>query len=179
MRTELPPLSSPVARAILTRTAHDQLLHATTALLLYVGLRPTEAFALKVSDYTSGTEPTLMVTEGRWERREIRIAPSAAAALDTYLAGEDTSPEEPLLLGMRSNFLHGLLRDAADEARVNAGVHDLRRAAVAAAMEGGHSAQEIGAYFGMSTPPGRKDLVPLRDGWGAGVAGTLEAAFTE
>lgn len=177
---ERPILSVSTARAALDATKHDVLLHAGTSLMLLAGLRPTEVTGLLVRDWEPGEDPKVTVgTERR--QRTIRVAPSAAAAVDGYLAGQAVDPDEPLLLGLRPagvpDVLHRVFRDAARAAYLDVGVHDLRRAAVAAALEDGASMRHVEAYFGLSKTEARTDLAPLRDGYDVGIVAALEAAF--
>lgn len=176
MRTIDHPLPTRLdARRVLAETSRDHLLHTSVTLLLYTGIRMAEAAALTVGDYTPGAR-TLAVGPLRYPRT-ITIAPTTAAALDAELAGEEAAIGEQLLLGMRREWLYPLLRDAADRAGVTARMHDLRRAAMAAVIEGGHSPTEVGAYFGVGTSTPGDVLTGLRAGWDARIADTLEAAF--
>lgn len=173
-----PVLSTPDARALLTHTrdSDDPLLHAAASLLLLAGLRPREVEELHVADYTPGAEPQLS-TGSPGSPRRIRLAPSAAGALDLYLAGQDTEPEEPLLMGLQPVFLVQLVRRAAEAAGVSVGAPGLRQAAIAAALEDGTPVPHIQAYFGLGKTPGRRELVPVPEGYDAGIAAVLEATF--
>lgn len=168
-----PVLSTDEARALLAETRPDPLLEAAVALMLFVGARPMEAIAASVADFTPGAESQL-----RLGRRRIRIAPSAARALEGYLPTQDAAPEEPLLLGLQEvGTLPRLLRAAAGRAGVEAGMHSLRRAAIGAALDDGAPPLHLEAYFGIDKALDRKALLPLRDGYDAAMARTLEAAF--
>ncbi|OLZ72588.1 hypothetical protein AVW11_04130 [Streptomyces amritsarensis] len=167
-----PILAQPDARALLAATRVDPLLHAAVSVMLMAGLRPTEAARLTVADYAPGDEPRLRVVGGR----HIQIARSAAVAMDAYLASQEAEPGEPLLLGLQEN-LPQLVRRAAEQVGVQAGVHSLRRAAIAAALEDNPPHSHIEAYFGINKALDRKALTPLPEGYDAGMAATLEAAF--
>lgn len=168
-----PLLSTADARAVLAQTRDDDLLRAVVSLMLLVGLRPGEVEALRVRDYAS---ETLHVGTER-HPRTIRLASSAAAALDVYLATQATGPEDFLLSEARTTRLVQLARGAAAAAGVEAGVHDLRRAAVAVVFEGGAPVQHVEAYFGMGDQRGRRDLVPVRAGYDVSIAALLERTF--
>lgn len=168
-----PALSTDEARVLLAETRKDPLLYAATSLMLLVSARRMEVIAASVGDFTPGVEPRL-----RLDRRDIRIATSAARAVEGYLATQDAAPDEPLLLGLQEvGALPRLLRAAAGRAGVDARVHSLRRAAIGAALEDGAPPSHIEAYFGISKALDRKALVPLREGYDAAMARTLEAAF--
>lgn len=173
-----PILPTADARALLagTRDSDDQLLHAAVSLLLLAGLRPGEAEELRVRDYTPGVAPQLRVG-GAARHRQIRLAPSAAGALDLYLAGQDAEPEEFLLAGLQRVLLVQLVRRAAKHIDVEAGVADLRQTAIAAALEDGAPVHHVRTYFGVPKAPGRKDLLVVPGGYDAGIAAALEAAF--
>jgi integrase len=173
-----PIISATDARALLTVTRGDRLFHAGVSLLLYAGLRRSEVSALLISDYMPGAEPRLRVGAGSGMAvRTIRIARSAAAALDAYLAGEDTAPDEPLLMGLQRRDWGRHVRHVAEETGVRITVHDLRRAAIAAALAGGASALHLEVYFGLSKLPGRRDLLPVSERYDAAIAEALERAF--
>lgn len=164
------------ARRILAECGRDVVLHTAVTVLMYTGIRVGELTALTIHDYDPATR-TLAVGTLRHPRR-IAIAPSAAAALDAYLGGEETSSEEPLIMGLRKEWMYPLLREAAQRAGVEAGVHDLRRAAMTAVIETGCPAREIQEYFGVSAALSSTDLAPLREGWDRDVADVLERAFS-
>lgn len=178
-----PMLSASTARAALAATEDDLLLHAASSLLLLAGLRSGEATTLVVEDWQPGDDPRLAVRGLRTAPdRTIRVAPTAAAAVDAYLAGQDAEPGEPLLLGLRpggrGQFLPALFRDAMLRAGLEVSVHDLRRAAVAEVVADGTPVGHVEAYFGISkADEGRKDPAPLRDGYDRGIAAVLEQAF--
>lgn len=173
---ERPILPVATARVALEATKHDVLLHAGASLMLLAGLRPTEVTGLLVRDWEPGEDPGLTVRE-----RTIRVAPSAAATVSRYLAGQDAEPDEPLLLGLKidgaPHVLHRVFRDAMRAAYLDVGVHDLRRAAVAVVLDDGTPMQHVEAYFGLSKTEARTDLAPLREGYDVGIAAALEAAF--
>lgn len=163
--------------ALRNATEQDPLLHATTTLLIYTGARPTEAAELLVRDYTPGAEPALRLGASSGSGlRTIRIARTAATALDSYLAGQNTDSDEPLLLGIQNGqcirMLHRL--SAGRELRV----HDLRRAAIAAALADGTPTRFVNAYFGMSKAADANALVSLPDGYDTGIADVLDATYT-
>src|SRR2546430_10935980 len=179
-----PPGAPSVARAAIEATKDDALLHAAASLLLLAGLRSGEAGTVRVRDWAPGADPKLPVRGLRADPgvRTIRVAATAAAAVDAYLAGEEAEPDEPLLLGLKPAgiplFLPKLFRDAMRSAGLDVTVHDLRRAAVAAVAEVGTPMTQIEAYFGISkTDAGRKDLVPVREDYDRGIAAALERAF--
>lgn len=165
------------ARAVLATARQDVLVHAGVALLLLAGLRPSEVEALRVRDYERGDGGPRLRTGTDRHPRAIRIAPSAGAAVDAYLAAQDTDPEDFLLPELRTTRLVQLVRGTAEAAGVSAGVHDLRRAAVAVVLEDGAPVAHVEGYFGMGKAPVRTDLVPVRSGYDAGIAGVLERTF--
>lgn len=170
-----PILSGADGRAVLAATRHDPLVHASTALMLLAGLRPGEVSDLQVRDYEAGEQ---RLTVGGVRRpRTIRIAPSAADAVDTYLEGQDTTPDEPLLVGLQGVKVVTLFSAAMRRAGLDARVHDLRRAAMAAVLQDGAPVQHLEAYFGIAKSAARKDLTPVRDGYDEGIATVLEAEF--
>ncbi|MFF8784876.1 hypothetical protein [Streptomyces sp. NPDC015125] len=176
-RARRPLPTTALARAALTAVSGDVELHAAATLMLLVGLRPGEVQRLRILDWTPGVEPRLTIRSDRRERT-IRIAPSAASALDEHLEGENAELGEPLLLGLEYHwFVHRLFRDAMQQAGLDVDVLDLRRAAMAAVLEDGTPMQHIEAYFGIAKSPGRKDLVPVREGYDEGIAAVLEAEF--
>ncbi|KIF07516.1 hypothetical protein PL81_01515 [Streptomyces sp. RSD-27] len=168
-----PILSAVEARLFLAATREDPLLYTAAALMLLVGARGGEVTALTIADYEPGTESRLLL-----EGRRIRIAPTAARAVDAYLAKQEAAPEEPLLPGLqKTGVLPRLLRRAADRASVEMRMYDLRRAAVAAAWEDGAPSAHIHAYFGVGKALASNAQVPLPEGYDAAMARTLEAAF--
>lgn len=179
--TRAPILDRPIPTAaeltaLRAAAEHDPLMHATITLLVYTGARPTEAAELLVRDYTPGAKPTLRVgASSRSGLRTIRIARTAAAALDSYLAGQTTNADEPLLLGIQNGqcirMLHRL--SAGRELRV----HDLRRAAISAALAGGTPIRFVTAYFGMSKGADANALVGLPDGYDTEIAAALDATY--
>lgn len=164
------------ARRILAECGRDVVLHTAATVLMYTGIRVGELTALKIHDYDP-TARTLAVGTLR-HPRTITIARSAAAALDAYLEGGETAAEEPLIMGLPRKWMYPLLQEAAQRAGVEAGVHDLRRAAMAAAVDADRSIREVQAYFGVSAALITEDLVPLRDGWDREVAEALERALS-
>ncbi|WP_329167129.1 site-specific integrase (plasmid) [Streptomyces sp. NBC_01717] len=170
-------LSIEVAREALAATADDVLLQAGTRLMLVAGLRRGEVQALQVRDWQPGEDPRLTIRDGCCERT-IRIAPSAAVLLDGYRAGQTADADEPLLLGLeREGALPRLFGNAMRRAGLKVGVHDLRHAAIAAALEDGTPMSHIEAYFGLEKAETRKDLMPVREGYDRGIAAALEASF--
>jgi integrase len=171
-----PILSGADGRAVLAATRDDPLVHASTALMLLAGLRPGEVSDLQVRDYEAGEQR--LTVGGARRPRTIRIAPSAADAVDTYLEGQDAAPGEPLLLaGLQGVKVVTLFSAAMRRAGVDARVHDLRRAAMAAVLEDGAPVQHLEAYFGITKSTARKDLTPVREGYDEGIAALLEAEF--
>ncbi|MFJ2110660.1 tyrosine-type recombinase/integrase [Streptomyces sp. NPDC087850] len=181
LRTKPPvaprPIPSPTdVRALLAATRDDRLLYAGVSLLAFTGLRRGEVGELNVADYEP-TVPRLRVTGS--SPRTIRIAPSAATALDAYLADQVASPDEPLLLGLQQTATIGrLVSRATETAGVSLGIHDLRRAAMAAVLDDGTPVSHVEAYFGLSRTLGRKDLTPISDGYDVGIAAALETTFS-
>jgi integrase len=168
-----PILSASEAQALVAETREDPLLYGAAVLMLLAGARPLEVTEAKVADYQPGSWSRLLLG-----RRGVCIAPTAARALDAYLATQDAGPEEPLLLGLQTvGVLPRLLRRAAKRAGVEVGIHMLRRAAIAAAWEDGAPPSHIEAYFGISKALDAKALVALPKGYDAAMARTLEAAF--
>jgi integrase len=74
------------ARAVFSQARADALAHAGVGLLLLAGLRPAEVEALRAADYIAGADGPRLRTGAFRHPRTIRIAPSAAAALEVYLA---------------------------------------------------------------------------------------------
>jgi integrase len=144
--------------------------------MLLAGLRPSEIRHALVEDWVGGDDPKLTV-RGRVGGRTIRVAPTAARAVDTYLAGEDAKPDEPLLVGLDAERqLARAVRRTTQWTGLDVGVHDLRRAAIAAVLEDGTPCAHIEAYFGLSRPEGRR-VVPVREGYDRGITAMLEATF--
>lgn len=180
--TRAPILDRPIPTAaeltaLRNAAEHDPLLHATITLLIYTGARTTEAAELLVRDYAPGAEPALRLgASSRSGLRTIRIARTATTALDSYLAGQNTDSDEPLLLGIQNGQCIRMLH------RLSAGrelwAHDLRRAAIAAALADGTPTRFVNAYFGMSKSTDVNSLVGLPDGYDTGIADALDAAFT-
>ncbi|WP_329143375.1 tyrosine-type recombinase/integrase [Streptomyces sp. NBC_01456] len=170
-----PILSGAEGRAVLAATRDDPLVHASAALMLLAGLRPQEVSELQVRDYVLG-ERRLHVGSVR-RPRIIRIAPSAAAAVDAYLEGQDADPGEPLLVGLQGVKVVTLFSAAMRAAGLDVRAHDLRRSAMAAVLEDGAPVQHLEAYFGITKSASRKDLVPVREGYDEGIAAVLEAEF--
>ncbi|MFG2412255.1 hypothetical protein [Streptomyces goshikiensis] len=169
------PLSIPVARAVLPSVEHDPMLHAGVALMLLVGLRPGEVSRLTVADYEPGPEPHITVDGDR----RIRIAPSAAAALDAYLGDQETEPDEPLLPGFdqqHGNMMRRVFTEKTMQARLHVSMHDLRQVAMRAALEDGAPVAHIEAYFG-TDKIGHLRTDDLTPGFDAAMARTLEVAF--
>lgn len=175
-------LPRPVPSVVDTRSAlaacrSDPTLYAGAALMLFAGVRTGEVRRLLVRDWLPGDDPQLMI-RSRVAERTIRLAPSAANALNDYLIGEDTEPGEPLLLGLnRQGWLENVFNNAARAASLDIRVHDLRRAAIAAVLEDGTPMAHIEAYFGVSKGLDRKTLVEVREGYDKGIAAALESAF--
>lgn len=144
--------------------ATDARTRATLGLLLLAGLRVCEVQQLHVADYIP---PRLRVGDRR--PRTIAVAPSCAGALEALPLHDG-----PLLLPEASTTrLVTLVRAGARQAGVEAGVHDLRHAAIAAAIDDGTPIAQVQAYFGIT----RGIPAGLRQGWDRGVAAGLEAAF--
>jgi integrase len=172
-----PILDEDVARAVLAATRGDALLHAGTSLMLLAGLRPSEVRHVLVPDWAPGADPQLTIREGI-AARSIRIAPSAASALGGYLAGEDAEPDEPLLTGLEvQGRLERAFRTAMRRAGLTAGIHDLRRTAVAAVREDGTPPAHTRAYFGFRETWDQPDEVAPREGYDRGIAAMLESSF--
>lgn len=168
-------LSIPVARAVLPSVQHDPMLHAGTALMLLVGLRPGEVSRLTVADYEPGPEARLTVDGDH----RICIAPSAAASLDAYLASQDTEPDEPLLFGFdrrHGDMMRQVFTRETKKARLHVSMHDLRQVAMMAALEDGAPVAHIDAYFRVDKSH-RWTTEDLADGYDAAMARTLEAAL--
>jgi integrase len=168
-------------RDAVAATRGDVLLHVGASLMLLAGLRASEVAGLLVQDWQSGDDPKLTVDRTR-QGRTIRVAPSADALIGAYLAGEDAELDEPLLLGLKVQGVKHMLPNLFQEVMKRGGwhvdVHDLRHAAVAAVLETGAPMRHVEAYFGISkTDLGRKDLVPIREGYDREIAAVLEEAF--
>ncbi|MFE2164905.1 hypothetical protein ACFXB3_07495 [Streptomyces sp. NPDC059447] len=173
-----PALSVPDAQQLLAETREDPLLHAAASLMLFAGARPTEVNEAKVTDYAPGAAARIWLGR-RWEGlRQICIAPSAVHAIDAYLATQDADTEEPLFLGVQqAHTLSNLIRGAAVRAGVDAGVHSLRQAAIAAALYDGTPVSHIEAYFGVGKWVDPVQPAGLPEGYDVAMARTLETAF--
>ncbi|MFE2850538.1 hypothetical protein ACFXJO_05320 [Streptomyces lavendulae] len=173
-----PTLSVQDAHLLLNETRDDPLLFAAASLMLFAGARPSEVGEVKVFDYEPGAAARIWLGR-RWEGlRQISIAPSAARAIDSYLAAQDAAADEPLFLGLQgADMLPKHVRWAATRAGVDAGVHSLRQAAIAAALYDGAPVAHIEAYFGIGkwVDPDQPAGVP--EGYDVAMARTLEAAF--
>ncbi|MFK0045549.1 hypothetical protein ACIQU4_15750 [Streptomyces sp. NPDC090741] len=173
-----PALSVDEARVLRAETCRDLLLYAATSLMLLGGARPREVGEAVVSDYESGGAARIWLGRRWGGLRQVCIAPSAARAIDAYLTTQDADPDEPLFLGLQeTSTLHDLVRWAAVRAGVDAGVHSLRQAAIAAALYDGAPVSHIEAYFGIGkwVDPVRPAGVP--EGYDVAMARTLEAVF--
>lgn len=172
-----PALSIDEACALLAETRQDPLLYAAVSLMLLAGARPREVADATVADYEP--EAARIWLGRRWGGlRQIRIAPSASRTINAYLAAQDTDPEEPLLLGIQgTSTLHNLLRRTTVRAGVDAGVHSLRQAAIAAALYDGAPVSHIEAYFGIGKFVDPVQPAGVSEGYDAAMARTLEAAF--
>lgn len=178
--TEQKPLFSVAAmRAALDATRGDQLLYAGTSLLLLAGLRRDEATGVLVGDWSPGTDPQVTI-RGRQERT-IRVATTAAAAVDACLEGVESEAEEPLLLGLKTAGnpyqISRLFRARMRECGLNLHIYDLRRAAIAAVVRHGTPLAHINAYFGLLKVATSNQLVPVPEGYDRDIASLLEAAF--
>ncbi|MEU2510581.1 hypothetical protein [Streptomyces syringium] len=164
------------ARAILARARDEEEpeVYAGVSLLLLAGLRPREVEELRVGSYRPVTR---QLDAAALRPRTIRIAPSAAAAVDAYLATQVIDPEDYLLPGMRSTRLVQLVRRVAAAAGVEAGVHELRRVAVGAVLDDGTPVHHVELYFGMTKTSVRNGLTVVREGYDVGIADVLEATF--
>lgn len=175
-----PLLRVSVARAALDATRNDQLLYAGTALLLLAGLRRAEVTDLLVGDWSSGADPQVTI-RGRSQARTIRVATTAATAMDACLAAQKAELDEPLLLGLKTGahpyLFSRLFQERMREAGINVSMHDLRRSAMAAVVEEGTPAAHIEAYFGLSKTVSGKQLVATPEGFDQGITTLLEATF--
>lgn len=172
-----PPVLSPAdARAVLAATRGDAELHAGVALLLLAGLRRGEVEQLRVADWHP-CPGRLRVAGSKLGSRTIRIAPSAARAVDAYLVGEVTDPEDFLLPRLRAALLFRLVRSEARDAEAELGAHDLRMAAIAATADAGLPSEHAQAYFGISPAVARRALVPMPADYDVAAASALEATF--
>jgi hypothetical protein len=109
--------------------------------------------------------------------RSVRIAQSAAAAVDALLASRPVGAEGFLLSRLSGTRLVLTVRAASRDAGVEAGVHDLRRAAAGAVLGAELPVPWVQRYFGMFTPPELHDLLLVPDDYDVRVAAVLEAAF--
>jgi integrase len=156
-----PVLPAAEARAVLAAARGDVEVYAAVALLLLAGLRPQELERLRVVDYTPGEVARLRVGGmrlGRW----VRVARSAAAAVDALLAASPVGAEGFLLSRLSGTRLVQAVRAAGREAGVDAGVHDLRKAAAGAALAAGLPTVWVQRYFGMFTAPEMHDWYRCR-----------------
>lgn len=174
--TDRTPLTRSQAHAIYTQAADDPSAHALVALMLLAGLRPHEVETLRVADWP-GDSLRLRVGTPR-HPRSIVVSPTVAAAITAALEGEVTDPEDFLLPAARTTRLVSLVRAVARQAGIEAGVHDLRHAAIRAAFEAQLPPAWICAYFGTTDHDAAHRLAALPNGWGGAVAGALEEAFT-
>ncbi|MEU6379509.1 hypothetical protein [Streptomyces sp. NPDC046909] len=174
-----PFLSVAAPRAALDATRGDQLLYAGTSLLLLAGLRRDEATRLLVGDWSPGAYPQVRIL-GR-QKRMIRVATTAAAAVDACLDGVEVEAEEPLLLGLKTAEnpfqMSRLFRLRMRECGLNLNVYDLRRAAIAVVINSGTPLAHIEAYFGLSKVATSKQLVPVPGGYDRDIAILLEETF--
>lgn len=170
-----PVLSIEDARALLAALSREGQLqaHAAASLMLLAGLRFGEVRRLTVGQYEAGQEPWLDV-DGQ---RRIPIAPSAAAAVDAWLVAAPAADDELLIDSGYGGALGRLFASRAEKEGIEATVHSLRQVAIMAAWMDGCPGSHVDAYFGINKTLDRKELVPLRDGYDAAMARTLEAAF--
>ncbi|MFI2078452.1 tyrosine-type recombinase/integrase [Streptomyces triculaminicus] len=171
-----PPVSAKDAARVLATAADDPLEYASVAMLVLVGLRPSEAVVLRPEDYAQEKGRPVLSTGTFSHPRTIEIAPTAARALDMVIESSDGSSEF-LLPGMSDTRLVRLVRSIGRGLELDVGVHQLREAAVRVGLEDGTPVQHIEAYFGFSKAPGRRDLVPVREGYDHSLAQVLEETF--
>ncbi|MGW0780285.1 hypothetical protein [Streptomyces sp. NPDC002913] len=170
-----PVLLPEVGRAALAATRGDAAVHVGAALMLLAGLRPGEVSDLLVRDWIPGADPKMTVP-GR-PGPAIRVAPTAATAVDAYLASQNAELDEPLLVGLERDSLPYLFADAARQAQLTVHAHDLRRAAMAVVLEDGTPVRHLEAYFGASKAPARHGLLPMEEGYDRGIVSVLESTF--
>jgi hypothetical protein len=147
--------------------------------MLLAGLRPGELMPLLVRDWQPGDDPKLTVHIGR-HQRTIRVAPSAAAAVDAYLAGRLTQPDEQLLLIPEPHGVPRLVYRTFSSTMQQAGLHvrsfDLATAAEAVVLDDGTPTHHIAAYFGPSKTAAGESL-PLPEDYDRGIAAVLGQTF--
>lgn len=166
-------LSPDQVRAVLAETAGRPALHTRVVLAALVGARPREVEELRPSDFDPGG-PRLRLGVGA-QARTVRVAASAAKVLDEASTG--VGDDLPLLERWGPVRVVQAVRRAARAAGIEAGIHELRQSAIAVVLEDGTPITHIEAYFGIARPPGRRDLLPVRDGYDAGIVDVLQEAF--
>lgn len=166
-------LSPEQVRAVLGEAADDPGVYARVVLVALVGARPREVEGVRSCDFESDG---LRLRLGSGARaRTVRVAQTAAKTLDGLSAG--VGDDLPLLAQWGPVQVVQAVRRAARAAGVEAGIHDLRQSAIAVVLEDGTPVSHIERYFGIPRPPGRRDLLPVRDGYDTGIADVLQQAF--
>ncbi|WP_162466196.1 tyrosine-type recombinase/integrase [Streptomyces taklimakanensis] len=168
-------LSPEQVRALLAEAAREPALYARVALVALAGARPREVEGLRRGDFDADGS-RLRLGRGALERT-VRVAPSAAKLLGEAAGRVAAGTRGCLLEPWSPVRLVQSVRGAARAAGVEAGVHELRQSAIAVVWEDGTPVQHIEAYFGVSRPAARRDLVPVRDGYDVGIADVLQEAF--
>ncbi|MFF5304756.1 hypothetical protein ACFY5F_35895 [Streptomyces sp. NPDC013161] len=173
-------LSISVARAALESTRRTPLLYAATSLLLLAGLRRNETTRLLRNDWQSGNDPRVTV-RGQRKVRRIRVAAGVAEAVEAQLIGAVIKPTESLLPGLHAASapyrLSQLFQARMREESLHVTVSDLRRAAIAAAIESGTPLAHIREYFGLSRVVKREELPRIPEGFDRRIAALLEEKF--
>lgn len=167
------PLPLTDARRILAASQAHADTHAGVALLLLVGCRMPEIEAVRPGHVTAG--PRLRTGVGPLVR-SIRIAPSAGAAVETYLA----AAEAGAVLRLRGPRLISLVRGTTASLGVDAGVPELWASGVMEVQRRGVPRAWVARYFGLSGARGRQDLSGLTavpEGYDAEIAALLQDAF--
>jgi hypothetical protein len=122
-----------------------------------------------------------VIVRGQRKIRRIRVSAGVAEAVDAQLIGAVIKPTEPLLPGLHAASgpyrLSQLFQAKMREESFQVTVSDLRRAAIAAAIEGGTPLAHIREYFGLSRVVKREELLPIPEGFDREIAALLEEKF--
>lgn len=164
-------------RAVLAETAGDPVLHARVALAALVGARPREVEGLRRADFDPSVPRLRLGAGGRV--RSVRVAASAAKLLEgvSGRAHHGVGESLPMLDRWGPVRVVQAVRSASRAAGIEAGIHDLRQSAIAVVLEDGTPVAHVERYFGIARSAGRRDLLPVRDGYDTGIADVLQEAF--
>lgn len=148
---------------------------AVVELALRAGLRGSEVETCTSRHYTPTLGRPTLLTGTKYRPRTIALAPSVGAAVTALLREREADINAPLVYGLSSVTLVQLVRAVCRRAGVDVGVHDLRRTAIATALDAGVAAIDVEAYFGFSLSS--RTPLTVRPGRDVEIARILERAY--